>query len=64
MGFLSAPKIPDIPPAATPASPAIKPPEETTSTGTAPSAASLISTSVNGLRRRATTQRTSLIGGA
>lgn len=61
MGFLK-PKIPDAPLAANAAStPA---PETSNGTGIAPVTASLISTSVNGLKRRASTERTSLIGGA
>lgn len=61
MGFLK-PKIPEPQPQANAAStPA---PETESSTGVAPVAASLISTSVKGLKRRAETSRTSLIGGA
>lgn len=64
MGFLK-PKIPDpIPPpnpASTPVSPEVL---SNNSGGLAPASASLISTSVSGLKRRASTQRTSLIGGA
>lgn len=63
MGFL-APKVPKPTPQATPANPAIQPPEMAPDGGVlAPSAASLISTSTQGLRRRASTQRRSLIGG-
>lgn len=63
MGFLR-PKVPEPPAQATPAAPAIVPPlNEGAASGTAPVAASLISTSVQGLKRRASTQRTSLIGG-
>lgn len=60
MGFLK-PKVPKAPP---PPNPIVNPidaelPEEEIS----PAVGSLITTSARGLRRRATTQRTSLIGG-
>jgi hypothetical protein len=63
MGFLK-PKMPTPAPAPTPANPAITPtevklPEEELG----PAVGSLISTSARGLKRRATTQRSSLIGG-
>lgn len=63
MGFLK-PKAPDPIAQATPAAAPITPPGTDTSSGLAPVTASLISTSVQGLKRRASTQRTSLIGGA
>lgn len=63
MGFLT-PDVPKPPNAANPAAAPITPTAQVDQTGTAPAAASLISTSVQGLKRRASTQRTSLIGGA
>lgn len=65
MGFLK-PKIPTPPPAPNPAAPAMDPIGAESLTGDAgvySSARSLITTSSRGLRRRASTQRTSLIGG-
>lgn len=65
MGFLK-PKIPKAAPAPTPATPAMDPfgaDSLDESTGMFSSARSLISTSSRGLQRRASTQRTSLIGG-
>jgi len=61
MSFLK-PKVPKAPPAPNPAITATDT-EEPVDT-MAPSAMSLISTSARGLRRRASTQRNSLIGGA
>lgn len=62
MGFTGLlPKAPKAPPP--PANPAMSPPAETDEFGVAPAAGSLISTAAQGLRRRASTQRTSLIGG-
>lgn len=60
MGFLT-PKPPKPPPP--PNEPVVAEAPSPTDTGIAPAAASLISTSSQGLRRRATTQRSSLIGG-
>lgn len=65
MGFMT-PKIPKAPPAPTPANPAITPTSAEAfnlENGMASNKSSLISTSSRGLRRRAETQRTSLIGG-
>lgn len=65
MGFLS-PKVPKPPPAPNPATPAMdamSPEALLDGSGTYGSARSLISTSSRGLKRRASTQRTSLIGG-
>ena len=65
MGFLK-PKIPTPPPAPNPATPAmdaIGAESLVSDTGTYSSARSLINTSSRGLKRRASTQRTSLIGG-
>lgn len=65
MGFLK-PKIPTPPPAPNPASPAMDAMSAESLIGTADpysSSRSLISTSSRGLGRRASTQRTSLIGG-
>lgn len=65
MGFLK-PKVPTPPPAPNPATPAmdaIGAEGLTGETGAYSSARSLINTSSTGLRRRASTQRTSLIGG-
>lgn len=67
MGFLR-PKIPTPPPAPNPATPAAAAMDPlgagapVTGSGVYSSAHSLISTSAQGLKRRATTQRTSLIG--
>lgn len=55
------PKVPKPPPAPNMATQAEA---GDPSAGIAPSAASLISTSAQGLRRKANTQKTSLIGGA
>jgi hypothetical protein len=63
MGFLK-PKVPEPPAQANPAAAPITPPGTDSSSGIAPVTASLISTSVQGLKRRASTERTSLIGGA
>jgi hypothetical protein len=64
MGFLT-PKVPkSIPPPLPPLPPT---PAEDSMSGTgivSPEAASLISTSTQGLKRRASVRRTSLIGGA
>lgn len=63
MGFLK-PKVPEPTPPANPAQPASSltgPNAE--EIGLAPGARSLIGTSSQGLKRRASTQRTSLIGG-
>lgn len=65
MGFLK-PKIPVAPPAPNPAAPAMDPlgaDSLSNGAGAYASPGSLISTSSRGLQRRATTQRTSLIGG-
>lgn len=64
MGFLK-PKIPTPPPAPNPATPAmgLGADEFMSNTGAYSSARSLINTSSRGLKRRASTQRTSLIGG-
>ena len=65
MGFLR-PKIPTPPPAPKPANPAMDPLDAEALVGDESaftSARSLISTSSRGLKRRASTQRTSLIGG-
>lgn len=65
MGFLK-PKVPTPPPAPTPATPAMDAmgaESLTGETGAYSSARSLIATSSTGLKRRASTQRTSLIGG-
>lgn len=65
MGFLK-PKVPTAPPAPNPASPAMDALGAEGligDTGAYSSARSLINTSSTGLRRRASTQRVSLIGG-
>jgi hypothetical protein len=65
MGFLK-PKVATPPPAPKPANPAMDPLDAEAllgDSGVYSSARSLISTSSRGLRRRASTQRTSLIGG-
>lgn len=62
MGFLS-PKVPKPAPAANPAMAASEAGPNAEEIGLAPGARSLISTSSQGLKRRASTQRTSLIGG-
>lgn len=65
MGFLS-PKVPKPTPPPTPANPAIAASDagfNAEDIGLAPGARSLVSTSNQGLKRRASTQRTSLIGG-
>lgn len=65
MGFLK-PKIPTPPPEPNPATPAIDPFNAEGNYGpggTFSAAQSLIHTSSRGLKRRAETQRTSLIGG-
>lgn len=65
MGFLK-PKVPAPSPAPKPANPAMDPLDAeafTNPDGAYTSARSLINTSSRGLKRRATTQRTSLIGG-
>lgn len=65
MGFMK-PKVPTPMAAPNPATPAMDPMGAegmTGETGTYSSARSLISTSSRGLKRRASTQRTSLIGG-
>lgn len=65
MGFLK-PKIPTPDPAPNPASPAMDPMGAEgllNPGGSYASARSLINTSSRGLKRRASTQRTSLIGG-
>lgn len=64
MGFLKAPKIPQAPP---PPNPAVTPINavnaDAQDESLGPASFSLISTAARGLQRRATTQRTSLIGG-
>lgn len=60
MGFLK-PKVPEPPPPPNPAISAVG--AELPTEGLAPVSQSLITTSARGLRRRASTQRTSLIGG-
>lgn len=65
MGFLK-PKIPTPPPTPNPATPAMDPMGAEgllAQEGVYSSARSLITTSSRGLKRRASTQRTSLIGG-
>jgi hypothetical protein len=65
MGFLR-PKIPTAPPAPNPATPAMDAMSADSligATGPYASGRSLINTSSRGLTRRASTQRTSLIGG-
>lgn len=65
MGFLK-PKIPTPPPAPKPANPAMDPLDAESlleDSGVYSGARSLIGTSARGLKRRASTQRTSLIGG-
>lgn len=65
MGFLR-PKVAAPPPAPNPATPAMDPLGAEgllSDTGTFAGARSLISTSSRGLKRRASVQRTSLIGG-
>lgn len=62
MGFLS-PSVPKPPPPANPAQAASDAGVSAEQIGLAPGARSLISTSSQGLKRRASTQRTSLIGG-
>lgn len=65
MGFLK-PKVPTPPPAPNPATPAMDALGAeglTGATGIYASARSLISTTSRGLKRRASVQRTSLIGG-
>lgn len=65
MGFLK-PKIPAPPPVPSPATPAMDPLDAEAfinKEGAYSSARSLIGTSSRGLKRRASTQRTSLIGG-
>lgn len=66
MGFMK-PKIPTPPPAPRPANPAIDPMSAEAfnlEAGMGSGAGSLINTSSRGLKRRAATQRTSLIGGS
>ncbi len=62
MSFL-APKAPKVDPAANPAIAASEAGPNAEEIGLAPGARSLISTSSMGLKRRASTQRSSLIGG-
>lgn len=62
MGFMKAPKVTPAPPPPNPAITAID--AELDDEELAPATRSLISTSARGLRRRASTQRNSLIGGA
>lgn len=65
MGFMK-PKVPTAPPAPKPANPAMDPIDAEAALrneGVYTSARSLINTSSRGLKRRASTQRTSLIGG-
>ena len=65
MGFLR-PKVPTAPPAPNPPTPAMDPLDAEAllgQDGNFASIRSLISTSSRGLKRRASTQRTSLIGG-
>lgn len=64
MGFLK-PKIPTAPPPANPAMPAISPTsmDDFNAGAGMGSHGSLVSSGVRGLVRRASTQRTSLIGG-
>lgn len=63
MGFLK-PKVPKAPPPPNPAMPAISAIDAQDQQGElAPASFSLISTAARGLSRRASTQRTSLIGG-
>lgn len=61
---VKVPPMPEPAPPPNPAMAAITPGEEYGGTGLAPASASLISTASQGLRRRASTQRNSLIGGA
>lgn len=61
LGSFVNPKVPKPPPAPNMATQAEA---GDPSSGIAPSAASLISTSAQGLKRKAATQKTSLIGGA
>lgn len=64
MGFMT-PKVPKPTPPPAPPNPAITPTEaEMQEEDLAAATGSLISTGARGLRRRASTQRTSLIGGA
>lgn len=62
MGFLS-PSVPKAPPPPNPAQSASDAGVSAEQIGLAPGARSLIRTSSQGLKRRASTQRTSLIGG-
>jgi hypothetical protein len=64
MSFL-APKPPKVPPAAKPPTPASNPifAKDNVDTSFVAGPSSLISTSSSGLKRKASTQRTSLIGG-
>lgn len=60
MSFLT-PKVPKPPPA--PNTPVQANPGDPATAGIAPAGLSLVSTAANGLQRKASTQRTSLIGG-
>lgn len=62
MGFLK-PKIPKPAPAPNPAADPIDTTPSMLTDSLAPSATSLIATSAQGLKKRASTQRSSLIGG-
>lgn len=62
MGFLK-PKVPKAPPAPNPATDPIDTTPPAVSDTMTPGVTSLISTSAQGLKRRASTQRASLIGG-
>lgn len=61
MGFLKPPKVATAPPPPNPAITAID--AELEEEQLAPATGSLIATAARGLRRRASVQRTSLIGG-
>lgn len=63
MGIFKQPKVPTPTPPPTPAITPVEANPEDPSLGLATQTGSLISTSARGLRRRASTQRTSLIGG-
>ena len=63
MGFLSQ-SLPKPPPPPNQAQAPLTPPAPDSKGGLRPGSASLISTSTEGLKRKADTQRTSLLGGA
>lgn len=63
MGLFKTPKVPTPTPPPTPAITPIEADAEDPSLGLATQAGSLISTSARGLKRRASTERRSLIGG-